>query len=77
MLLLGMKVHVMTDHHLLIHLLKQQNLSRRQARWTEYSAEFDLQFDYIKGKENLVADALSRKQIAEDSGTVNGHNCLF
>jgi hypothetical protein len=32
MLILGMKVHVMSDHHSLTHLLKQRNLSRRQAR---------------------------------------------
>jgi hypothetical protein len=44
MLLLGMKINVMSDHHLLTYLLKQQNLSRRQARWTELLADFDLQF---------------------------------
>jgi hypothetical protein len=31
MLLLGMKIHVMKDHHSLTHLLKQRNLSQRQA----------------------------------------------
>jgi hypothetical protein len=31
MLLLGMKVNVMTDHHSLTYLLKQRNLSRQQA----------------------------------------------
>jgi hypothetical protein len=59
MLLLGIKIHVMSDHHLLVYLLKQRNLSRRQARWTELLADFDLQFDNICGADNLVADALS------------------
>jgi hypothetical protein len=44
MLLLGMKINVMSDHHLLTYLLKQQNLSRLQARWTKLLADFGLQF---------------------------------
>ncbi|PLW04786.1 hypothetical protein PCANC_28767, partial [Puccinia coronata f. sp. avenae] len=39
----------------------QQNLSRRQARWTEIIADFDLYFEYIKGEDNSLADALLRK----------------
>lgn len=66
MLLLGMKINVMSDHHSLTHLLKQRSLSRRQARWTEILADFDLNFEYVKGEENTVADALSRKNIVDD-----------
>jgi hypothetical protein len=66
MLLLGMKVNVMTNHHALVHLLKQRNLSRRQARWTEVIADFDLHFNYIPGKDNSVADALSCKMPGEE-----------
>jgi hypothetical protein len=61
MLLLGMKINVMTHHHLLTYLLKKRKISRQQARWTELLANFDLQFQYIKGEDNMVADALSRK----------------
>jgi hypothetical protein len=61
MLLLGMKVNVLTDHHSLVHLLKQQNLSRRQARWKEILSNFNLHFKYIKGEDNSMADALSQK----------------
>jgi hypothetical protein len=56
----------MSDHHSLTYLLKQRNLSRRQARWTEILADFDLHFEYIKGEDNTVADALSRKGIDEE-----------
>jgi hypothetical protein len=66
MLLLGMKVNLMSDHHSLTYLLKKGNLSCRQAQWTEILSDFDLNFEYIKGEENSVADALSRKDIAED-----------
>jgi hypothetical protein len=70
MLLLGMKVNVMTDHHSLTYLLKQRNLSRRQARWLEILSDFDIHFEYIKGEDNSVADALSRKEITEGDGGV-------
>ena len=74
MLLLGMKINVMSDHHSLTYLLKQRNLSRRQARWTELLADFDLRFDYIKGEDNTVADALSRKHLPEDSSTIGAED---
>ncbi|PLW25391.1 hypothetical protein PCANC_27354 [Puccinia coronata f. sp. avenae] len=71
MLLLGMKIHVMMDHHSLTHLLKQRNLLRRQARWTELLADFDLVFEYIKGEDNTVANALSRKHLLDNKGMVS------
>jgi hypothetical protein len=66
MLLLGMKVNIMTDHHSLTYLLKQRNLSQQKARWLETLSDFDLQFQYIKGEDNLVADALSQKETTEE-----------
>jgi hypothetical protein len=63
-----------TDHHSLIHLLKQHNLSWQQARWTEFLADFDLQFEYVRGEENTVADSLSRKYEGEDFDKINGHS---
>jgi hypothetical protein len=47
--------------------MKQRNLSRRQACWTELLADFDLQFDYIRGEDNSVANALSRRDTPNDS----------
>ena len=43
--------------------MKQPTLSRRQARWMEFLQEFgnDLTIHYLKGKSNVVADALSRR----------------
>jgi transposase InsO family protein len=37
------------------------NLSKRQARWAESLAEFDLEIRYKEGRSNVVADALSRQ----------------
>jgi hypothetical protein len=39
----------------------QPNLSRWQARWLETLQEFDFEINYLPGKENVVADALSRR----------------
>ena len=37
------------------------NLNARQARWLYFLCEFDFEIKHIKGKENKVADVLSRK----------------
>ena len=62
--LLGVQFTVYTDHRTLECFQRQRDLSRRQARWQEFLAEYDFEVVYVKGKENMVADALSR--IPED-----------
>ena len=43
------------------YLFDQPTLNARQARWLEFLCEFDFEIKHIKGKENKVSDALSRK----------------
>ena len=52
---------VYTDHDTLRHFLKQKDLSRRQARWSEFISSFapNMQIVYKKGTLNQ-ADMLSR-----------------
>ena len=50
-----------TDHCGLKYLFDQPTLNARQVRWLEFLCEFDFEIKHIKGKENKVADALSRK----------------
>jgi chromodomain-containing protein/integrase-like protein len=38
-----------------------KELNARQARWAEELASYDFRIEHIKGKENKVADALSRR----------------
>jgi hypothetical protein len=56
--LLGAHVDVYTDHRTLQNFVTQHDLSCCQARWAEYMLQYDLQIHYIKGKDNLAADAL-------------------
>jgi hypothetical protein len=58
--LLGMKFVLMTDHCGLRYLFDQPKLNARQARWMALLSKFDFEIKHIKGKENRVADALSR-----------------
>ena len=50
----------MTDNKGLKYLLDQPNLNARQVRWLAFLSEYDFEIQHIKGKENKVADALSR-----------------
>ena len=58
--LLGRKFVLMIDHCGLRYLFDQPRLNTRQARWMALLSEFDFEIKHIKGKENRVADALSR-----------------
>jgi len=52
---------VLTDHQPLLSFLRPRQTSRKLARWQAYMREFDLVIEHTAGKENLLADALSRK----------------
>ncbi len=56
-------LQIYTDHRSLIFFKTQKNLNQRQLRWQEKAADYDCEILYKPGKENKVADALSRIQI--------------
>ncbi|GJY03680.1 putative nucleotidyltransferase, ribonuclease H [Tanacetum coccineum] len=60
--LYGIKCTVFTDHKSLQHILHQKELNMRQRRWLELLADYDCEIRYHPRKENVVADALSRKE---------------
>jgi len=53
-------VKVYTDHNPLVFLSKMKNNNRRILRWSLIIMEFNVEISHIKGKENVVADKLSR-----------------
>ena len=52
-----------TDHESLKHLRGQHKLNKRHAQWMEFIETFSHVIRYKQGKENVVADALSRKYV--------------
>ena len=59
--LYGETFQIFTDHKSLKYLLSQKELNMRQRRWLELLKDYDCTIEYHLGKENVVADALSRK----------------
>ena len=53
-------VLVFTDHNPLTFLHKMRNKNRRLLRWSLYMQEYNLDIQHIKGRDNVIADALSR-----------------
>ena len=43
-------------------MFDQKTLNACQAIWLAFLREYDFEIHHIKGKENIVADALSRQQ---------------
>eukprot|EP00253_Pinus_taeda_P018597 PITA_18597 len=59
--LLGRRFILMSGRSGMRYLFGQPNLNARKTRWLATLSEFDFEIRYIKGKENMVADALSRR----------------
>ncbi|GJS33945.1 putative reverse transcriptase domain-containing protein [Tanacetum coccineum] len=60
--LYGIKYVVLINHKSLQHILNQKELNMRQHRWLELLSDYDCETRYHPRKENVLADALSRKE---------------
>ncbi|KAF1315298.1 Pol protein, partial [Globisporangium splendens] len=58
---------VYTDHASLRTAINSPHLSQRMARWLAFFSEFNFRVEYKPGKENVLADALSRRPDYESS----------
>jgi hypothetical protein len=59
--LMGKRCELYRDHKSLKYIFTQPNLNFRQRRWLELIKDYDLGINYLPGKANVVADALSHK----------------
>ena len=53
-------IQVYTDHNPLVFLSRMKNKNQRLLRWSLALQAYDLKITHIRGKDNIVADALSR-----------------
>ena len=68
--LLGGKPFVVyTDHASLRTATKSPHLSQRMARWLAYFSEYNFTVEYKPGKNNVLADALSRRPDWDPGGS--------
>ncbi|RCN38244.1 hypothetical protein ANCCAN_15839 [Ancylostoma caninum] len=56
----GVRTIVRTDHKSLTCLFKQSNVSARVLRWALEVQKYKMDIQYVAGKANAIADALSR-----------------
>jgi hypothetical protein len=68
---MGKKFELRTDHNGLKYLFDQPTLNARKSRWLEFLCEYDFDIKHIKGKENKVVDALSRRVNKLHATTIN------
>lgn len=61
-LLMGRRVRVYIDYRALSYLSTCVRHSSRIARWWTFLQEFELEIKHIPGKNNMMADQLSRQQ---------------
>ena len=58
---MGRRFELRIDHCGLKYLFDHPTLNYRKARWMDILCEFDFEINHIKGKENKVVVALSKK----------------
>ena len=59
--LVGSKFKIKIDHNNLKYFLEQKALNDRQHKWVNKLQAYYFEIEYVKGKNNIVANALSRR----------------
>ena len=53
-------IQVYMDHNPLVFINKMNNQNQRLLRWSLTLQEYDVEIRHVKGRDNVIADALSR-----------------
>ena len=56
------KFEIRSDHKNLEYFMTVRKLTERQMRWSLILSRYNFTISYLKGKENVRADALSRRE---------------
>ena len=59
--LVGSRFKMKRDHNNLKYFLEQKELNEHQQKWVSKVQAYDFEIEYVKGKNNVVADALSKR----------------
>ena len=59
--LVGGKFVIKTDHNSIKYFMNQRDLNDRQQKWITKLQAYNFDIEFVKGKKNVVADALSRR----------------
>jgi hypothetical protein len=59
--LVGARFVAKSDHKSIKYLLEQKDLNERQQKWVRKIQSYDFDIEFFKGKNNAMADALSRR----------------
>ena len=75
--LYGRKTIVKTDHNNIKFFLKKQKIEGKRARWALKLSEYDYEIQHIAGKQNTLADSLSRRPDYMEGKIENSETELF
>ena len=70
--LYGRKFTLQTDHQPLAYLAQAKAHNGRLMRWSLFLQQYQMVIQYIKGKDNVGADCMSRFAVLTDGRTDNG-----
>jgi hypothetical protein len=59
--LMGKIFELRTNHSDMKYLFGKPTLNARQSRWLEFLGDYEFDINHIKGKDNMVVDALNMR----------------